>query len=62
MQNEIEAILFDMGGTLRGSIKKSEAEKHAAIQKIIDLVHADANVEEDVFGAMSLDTDLDLFE
>mgnify|MGYP001022540427 CR=1 FL=1 len=46
MQNEIEAILFDMGGTLRGSIKKSEAEKHAAIQKIIDLVHADANVED----------------
>jgi HAD superfamily hydrolase (TIGR01509 family) len=46
MQNEIEAILFDMGGTLRGSVKKSETEKHAAIQKIIDIVHADANVED----------------
>ena len=46
MQKEIEAILFDMGGTLRGSVKLSQAEKHAVIQKIIDLVHSDANVED----------------
>ena len=46
MQNEIDAILFDMGGTLRGSVKLSQAEKHAVIQKIIDLVHSDANVED----------------
>jgi HAD superfamily hydrolase (TIGR01509 family) len=46
MQKEIEAILFDMGGTLRGSVKVTEAEKHAAIQKIIDIVQADAPVED----------------
>jgi len=46
MTNQIEAILFDMGGTLRGSVKKDEASKLELVRKIIDLLGADASPEE----------------
>ena len=46
MTNQIECILFDMGGTLRDSIKKDESAKFAGVQKIIDLLGADAKSEE----------------
>jgi len=46
MTNQIEAILFDMGGTLRGSEKKDEAEKRAIVQKIIELLGVDASPKE----------------
>lgn len=42
MTNQIEAILFDMGGTLRGSIKKGEATKVEAAREIIALLGTDA--------------------
>ena len=46
MTNQIEAILFDMGGTLRGSDKKDEASKLEIVGKIIELLGADASPEE----------------
>ena len=46
MTNQIEAILFDMGGTLRGSDKKDEASKLEIVRKIIELLDADASPEE----------------
>jgi len=46
MKNQIEAILFDMGGTLRGSVKKDEALKLKVVRKIIDLLGADSSPEE----------------
>jgi len=46
MTNQIEAILFDVGGTLRGSKKKDEAEKIKSVRKIIELLGADASPKE----------------
>jgi len=46
MTNQVEAILFDMGGTLRGSIKKDEAEKLEIVREIITLLGADTSPEE----------------
>ena len=46
MTNQIEAILFDMGGTLRGSVKKDEASTLEIVRKIIALLGADASPEE----------------
>ena len=46
MTNQIEAILFDMGGTLRSSVKKSKAEKRELIQRILDLLGAQTPVDE----------------
>jgi len=46
MTNQIDAILFDMGGTLRGSEKKGEAEKVKIVQKIVELLDADASPKE----------------
>jgi len=45
MTNQIEAILFDMGGTLRGSEKKDETEKIEIVQKIIEILGADTSPE-----------------
>lgn len=50
MTTQMDAILFDMGGTLRSSVKVSQAEKDHAIQQIINLLKTDASVEE--FGRM----------
>jgi FMN phosphatase YigB (HAD superfamily)/sugar phosphate isomerase/epimerase len=46
MTNQIEAILFDMGGTLRSSIYKDEAAKLEVVRRIIDLLGADASPKE----------------
>ncbi len=46
MTEQIEAILFDMGGTLRTSVKKSKAEKRELIQRMLDLLGAQAPVDE----------------
>lgn len=46
MANPIEAILFDMGGTLRGSIKRDEASKIATVGKIIALLGVETAPEE----------------
>lgn len=46
MTKHIEAILFDMGGTLRFTVKKDTAEKEVAIRQIIELLGADAPVDE----------------
>ena len=46
MTNQIEAILFDMGGTLRSSVKKNKAEKRELIQRILDLLGAQTPVDE----------------
>lgn len=41
MTNQIEAIMFDMGGTLRNSMKKNESSKLESVRKIIALLGAD---------------------
>lgn len=46
MNNQVEAILFDMGGTLRRSVKRTREEKHASIQKIMRLLDATTPLEE----------------
>jgi len=46
MTDQIEAILFDMGGTLRGSAKKDEDSKKEIVRKMIELLGADASPEE----------------
>ncbi|MCJ7734203.1 MAG: HAD-IA family hydrolase [Anaerolineales bacterium] len=43
MSDHIEAILFDVGGTLRGSIKKSRAEKEKGVEEILALLNADVS-------------------
>jgi phosphoglycolate phosphatase-like HAD superfamily hydrolase len=46
MTHQIEAILFDMGGTLRRTAKRTRAEKHQVIQGMMNLVSAQGSVEE----------------
>ena len=46
MTDQIEAILFDMGGTLRGSVKTDEDSKLKIVGYIIDLLGADTSPEE----------------
>ncbi len=46
MTNQIEAILFDMGGTLRNSIPKDGRSKVEAAQRIINLLGGNAVPEE----------------
>jgi HAD superfamily hydrolase (TIGR01662 family) len=46
MTNHIEAVLFDMGGTLRRSIKKDEASKIETVRRIIELLGAEAAADE----------------
>ena len=46
MPDHIEAILFDMGGTLRYSIPKDDAAKVEAARRIIKLLGGDADPEE----------------
>ena len=41
MSDHIEAILFDIGGTLRGSINKSQREKEKGVEGILALLNAD---------------------
>jgi HAD superfamily hydrolase (TIGR01662 family) len=46
MKNPIEAILFDMGGTLRGSVKKDEESKRKTVGRMIELLGAETSAEE----------------
>ncbi len=46
MMDRIEAILFDMGGTLRGSAHREETEKKAMIGQIQKLIGSIAPVDE----------------
>jgi HAD superfamily hydrolase (TIGR01549 family) len=46
MKNRIDAILFDMGGTLRRTAKRTSAEKYRVIQQIMDLTGAQGSVQE----------------
>jgi HAD superfamily hydrolase (TIGR01549 family) len=46
MNNHVDAILFDMGGTLRWNTKRDNAGKAEIIQKILDLLGSDASAEE----------------
>ncbi|HNQ94746.1 MAG TPA: HAD-IA family hydrolase, partial [Anaerolineales bacterium] len=46
MNNQVEAILFDMGGTLRRTVKRAREEKHAIIQKMIHQLDSNVAVEE----------------
>jgi HAD superfamily hydrolase (TIGR01549 family) len=46
MTHPIEAILFDMGGTLRTSSKRTRDEKHQIIQRMMDLIGAQGSVDE----------------
>ncbi len=41
MTGNIEAILFDMGGTLRTTVKRSKAEKVAAVGEILKILGSD---------------------
>ncbi len=46
MKNRIDAILFDMGGTLRRTAKRTRAEKYQVIKRIMELIGAQGPVEE----------------
>ena len=46
MNNQIDAILFDVGGTLRTTTKRTREEKHAILQHMMDLVGAQGAVDE----------------
>jgi HAD superfamily hydrolase (TIGR01549 family) len=46
MTNPVEAILFDMGGTLRSTVRKSKTEIEALIRRILKLIDYDAPVDE----------------
>lgn len=46
MNENIEAILFDVGGTLRGSRKKTETEKINLVEGIVKLLETDLSAEE----------------
>jgi HAD superfamily hydrolase (TIGR01549 family) len=46
MTNQIEAILFDMGGTLRRTARRSRNEKYELIEHIMNLVGAHGSVNQ----------------
>lgn len=46
MNNQVEAILFDMGGTLRRTVKRTQEEKHKSIEQMIGLLGATNAVED----------------
>jgi putative hydrolase of the HAD superfamily len=46
MTHPIEAILFDMGGTLRRTAKRTRDEKHQVMQRMMDLIGAQGSVDE----------------
>ena len=45
MTRQIKAILFDMGGTLRRTAKRTREEKHQIIQQMMNLIGASGAVE-----------------
>jgi HAD superfamily hydrolase (TIGR01662 family) len=46
MTNQIEAILFDMGGTLRTTSKRTREEKQQIIQRMMELIDYKSSTEE----------------
>jgi len=46
MTDDLEAILFDMGGTLRASVPAGEAAKRAQVQQMMELIGASGSVQE----------------
>jgi HAD superfamily hydrolase (TIGR01549 family) len=46
MKNRIDAILFDMGGTLRRTARRTRDEKYQIIQRIMELIGMQGSVEE----------------
>ncbi|HJS18555.1 MAG TPA: HAD-IA family hydrolase [Anaerolineales bacterium] len=46
MNNQIKAILFDMGGTLRRTAKRTPEEKQQGIQSILNLLGVERRVDE----------------
>lgn len=46
MNNQVEAILFDMGGTLRRTVKHTQQEKHNTIQYMMSLLGATIKVDD----------------
>jgi HAD superfamily hydrolase (TIGR01549 family) len=46
MTNKIEAILFDMGGTLRRTVERTRSEKQQVIRRMMDLIGMQGSVEE----------------
>src|SRR5690242_7039841 len=46
MTHQIEAILFDMGGTLRTSARRTRDERQQIIQRMMDLIGAQGPVED----------------
>lgn len=50
MTSQVEAILFDMGGTLRGAVQRTRSEKYQLVQRMMDLIGSQDSVEE--FGGM----------
>jgi HAD superfamily hydrolase (TIGR01549 family) len=45
MKNRIDAVLFDMGGTLRRTARRTRDEKYQIIQRIMELIGAQGSVE-----------------
>lgn len=50
MPHQIEAILFDMGGTLRSTVRKSKAEIRELWRQMLDLLGSD--IPEDEFASL----------
>jgi len=46
MNNQVEAILFDMGGTLRRTVKRTPEEKQQIIQRMLNLLGSDKATKE----------------
>ncbi|MGE5378798.1 MAG: HAD-IA family hydrolase [Bacteroidota bacterium] len=46
MKRRIDAVLFDMGGTLRRTARRTRTEKYQILQQIMDLIGAPSSVEE----------------
>jgi HAD superfamily hydrolase (TIGR01549 family) len=44
MNNQIKAILFDMGGTLRRTVQRTQEQNHRVLQRVMDLIRAKGSV------------------
>ena len=44
MNNQIKAILFDMGGTLRRTVQQTQEQNHQFLQRVMDLIRARGSV------------------
>jgi HAD superfamily hydrolase (TIGR01549 family) len=44
MNNQVKAILFDMGGTLRRTVQRTQEQSHQVLQRVMDLLRAKGSV------------------